>query len=135
MSTHSTCKTCHEIKTIEEFRVLNGYRKHTCRRCLNLHRRSQYKRGQTSKTIKTQQLTRMYGITLEEYDELSAYEYHVCAICKLPCKTGKRLAVDHCHVTGRVRGLLCANCNNGLGRFNDDPNVLREAITYLEETK
>lgn len=58
-----------------------------------------------------------------------------CAICgKLPGKTngGRPLAVDHDHKTGRVRGLLCENCNNGLGRFKDNPAFLREAVGYLE---
>jgi Recombination endonuclease VII len=53
-----------------------------------------------------------------------------CAIC---CKKSTRpLCVDHCHVTRRMRGLLCRTCNLGIGHFNDDPRLLRTALAYLE---
>jgi hypothetical protein len=59
----------------------------------------------------------------------------VCAICGSP-PTGTRshglLAIDHCHDTLKIRGLLCNNCNNGLGRFKDNPDSLRKAADYLE---
>lgn len=56
-----------------------------------------------------------------------------CAICHLSeAENGKALALDHCHTTNRVRGLLCDLCNTGLGRFKDSPDALRRAITYLE---
>ena len=48
------------------------------------------------------------------------------------CTTGKRLAVDHCHKTGKIRGLLCTKCNIGLGYFNDDVILLKNSIRYLE---
>jgi IS30 family transposase len=56
-----------------------------------------------------------YGLTPEMYEELLAHQGGSCAICKNACTTGKKLAVDHCHDTGRVRGLLCASCNTQLG--------------------
>jgi hypothetical protein len=55
----------------------------------------------------------------------------VCAICKEPCPTGKWLAVDHCHTTNAVRGLLCTKCNMGIGLFNDSVERLEATIAYL----
>jgi len=57
----------------------------------------------------------------------------VCAICRLP-PTGRRkyLTVDHCHLTGRIRGLLHVKCNSAIGNLNDDPELLRSALDYLE---
>ena len=58
----------------------------------------------------------------------------VCAVCKTKpdFKTWKkRLSIDHCHVTGRVRGLLCDPCNSGIGMLKDDPSILENAIKYL----
>jgi hypothetical protein len=57
----------------------------------------------------------------------------LCLICQGEF-TASGFHVDHCHSTGRVRGLLCSNCNRGLGMFQDDPNVLRAALSYLAST-
>jgi len=74
----------------------------------------------------------VYGITIEQYGEMLEAQGGVCAICREPCPSGKNLAVDHCHETGAVRGLLCARCNSGIGQFLDSPDRLRAAIGYLE---
>lgn len=58
---------------------------------------------------------------------------NVCALCERACKTGTNLAVDHCHTTNRIRGLLCAACNRAIGNFQDSPTLLRKAATYLEQ--
>jgi predicted nucleic acid-binding Zn ribbon protein len=76
----------------------------------------------------------MYDMGQEEYEALLAAQDGRCAICGSPDWPGKhdRPHVDHDHVTGRVRGLLCGKCNNGLGMFDDDPARLRAAAEYLE---
>lgn len=78
-------------------------------------------------------LKRVYGISVEDYDRLLVKQDGRCAICgDLP---GERLLdVDHCHQSGAVRGLLCVRCNTSIGKFDDDPVLLRSALTYLSET-
>lgn len=74
-----------------------------------------------------------YGITLEHYKELLAKQNGKCAICKMPeaDELYRRLAVDHCHDTLKVRGLLCHRCNRGIGMFKNSVDNLRSAIVYL----
>lgn len=76
----------------------------------------------------------LYGIEHGTYDALLAAQNNVCAICGTadPGTGMTRFAIDHCHGSKVVRGLLCNNCNNGLGRFKDNPDRLRKAATYLE---
>lgn len=87
--------------------------------------------------FKNQYLKR-YGITIDQYEQMLAVQNNLCAICKQPEQSdhptqGKfALAVDHCHVTNNVRGLLCSNCNRTLGLMRDAPNLLRAAAEYLE---
>jgi hypothetical protein len=75
-----------------------------------------------------------YGITSDEYDQLLVDQGGVCAVCGLPETSNfkSRLSVDHNHETGRVRGLLCNTCNRALGLLRDNPEVLRNAASYLE---
>lgn len=71
-----------------------------------------------------------YGLTVEQYNSLSESQNHVCAICQQPEKK-KSLAVDHNHLTGQVRALLCEACNRGLGHFRDNSELLITAASYL----
>lgn len=73
-----------------------------------------------------------YGILAEDFYTLLRDQEGGCAICGTEeCSSGKRMAVDHCHTTGKVRGILCGNCNKGLGCFLDSPDILVKAIKYL----
>lgn len=75
---------------------------------------------------------RQYGITLLERDAMALAQGHKCAGCSEPFDAGLRLAkLDHCHATGRVRGLLCNACNVILGMAKDRPAVLAGLIRYL----
>ena len=74
---------------------------------------------------------RRYGLTLAQYRALQARQGNACAICR---KVMRVLCIDHCHVSGRVRGLLCPKCNSALGLYADDPRLLRAAIAYLKAT-
>jgi hypothetical protein len=78
-------------------------------------------------------MTTLYGINPSEYDALLEKQNGKCAICDKPSEdnTHGRLYIDHCHTANHVRGLLCNNCNTGLGNFKDDVNFLQAAIKYL----
>jgi len=78
-----------------------------------------------------------FGISTSIYNDILAEQYGVCAICgaKYSDKKNRRLHVDHDHVTDKVRGLLCSNCNTGLGNFKDNPELLQLAIDYLLKFK
>ena len=83
-----------------------------------------------------QQLRKQFGITLEQYDQMLLIQDSKCKICGLDQKESvKALAVDHCHATGKIRGLLCGKCNLGIGYFQDREDVLNKAIEYLRESK
>jgi len=75
----------------------------------------------------------LYGLTQERYAAMLAEQDNRCAICRTPEWGGKTGAphVDHCHDTNQVRGILCNNCNQGLGMFADDPDRLEAAARYL----
>ena len=73
----------------------------------------------------------LYGITPEQFAERLIAQDNRCAICRTDTPNGKGWHVDHDHATQAVRGLLCGNCNNGLGNFADDPTRLRAAVEYL----
>jgi hypothetical protein len=81
---------------------------------------------------------RLFNITLGDYNEILKKQNNVCAICKKPeTSIDKRnnklrgLSVDHCHKTGKVRGLLCRYCNTGIGLLRESQEILNNAITYL----
>jgi hypothetical protein len=83
-------------------------------------------------------LKKNYGVTLEWYQKSLSDQNGVCAICKRQEMTKIRgklisLSVDHCHVSGKARGLLCTPCNRALGLFQDSPSVLQEAESYLKK--
>lgn len=79
-------------------------------------------------------IKRRYGICRAEWNEILQQQNGGCAVCgKARCSRG-RLHVDHCHKTGKVRGLLCENCNAGIGRFQDSSSLLRRAAEYLEKS-
>lgn len=79
-------------------------------------------------------LRRSFGMTIDDYDAMLALQGGGCAICGDACSSGKRLAVDHCHSTGRVRGLLCSVCNRMIGHAKDNPEILEKAIIYLKRS-
>ena len=74
----------------------------------------------------------MYGLADGEYDRLYRFQGGVCAGCRRSTGAVRRLAVDHNHATGEVRGLLCKPCNRMVGWFRDDPLTFLRLAEYLE---
>lgn len=74
-----------------------------------------------------------YGLTVQEYEDMSKAQDNVCAICGKPDPKFSNLAVDHCHETGQVRGLLCRLCNTGIGALGDNVAGLLRALEYLKK--
>lgn len=77
-----------------------------------------------------------HSMSVEDYNNLLVKQDHKCALCnKHVSELERRLAVDHCHETGRIRGLLCMPCNTSLGQLGDDEKSLKKIISYLNETQ
>ena len=124
------CSSCKEYKTWKHYSLLKrgikGYSSY-CKACA--------KKLRCLKKERANDLRRNYGITLEIYEEMLEDQHYGCKICgKDKEKNGKNLAVDHCHTTGKVRGLLCDKCNRGLGFFEEDKDKMRLAMQYLDES-
>lgn len=135
-----TCNVCNKFQPIEnfEFYYLKSYpekRRKTCKSCRN-EKRNKLDCRTPDSTRKSR--LRKYGLTIEKYERLLKKQNNVCMICKGSnenLRWNGRLAIDHCHKTGKVRGLLCDKCNKGLGQFNDDITLFKEAIKYLRKNQ
>lgn len=89
------------------------------------------KARRTPETRRAYLLKYNYGMTPREFDALLEQQGGRCAICRTDSPTAKGWAVDHCHIGGQVRGILCSPCNIGLGHFKDDISRLQAAVSYL----
>ena len=128
------CVTCGVDKDTTEFhkhkQQVDGLHKQ-CKSC-----RSEYsKRSYNAEASRGNKLLKAYGLTLSQYDELLDSQRNRCAICDTDNPKGHngRFHVDHKHLTGEIRGLLCHSCNVSLGGFRDSISVLAKAIQYLNE--
>lgn len=91
-------------------------------------------RRRNKDTRRNRDFKQKYGITLADYDRMFEDQGGMCAICFGPPKSGRRMAVDHDHETGAIRGLLCNTCNLAIGHLRDDPMVVASAAVYLMES-
>lgn len=131
-------KVCCSCKIEKDFTEFNKNKKGK----LGVHSRCRDCTKQVSKEIykrlgKNWYLKSTYGITEEDLKQLHEDQLGKCAICYTPIELSERTkrsaCVDHCHITGKVRGLLCNHCNRGLGMFRDNIENLRFAIEYLQK--
>ena len=102
-----------------------------CKNCKDILRKTY---GKVNPVIKRKAKLKMkFGITLEQYDRMFEKQNGVCKICGKYDMTGRRLAVDHDHNTGKIRALLCANCNMLLGRIESTPILFKKVLEYLKK--
>lgn len=122
------CPDCDTVKPIEEFPKTRANKsgRHTyCLPCHNARGRATLEKKGGSRTY---HLQRRYGISADDADAMLEAQGGLCAVCE----SAPAVHVDHDHVTGAVRALLCFNCNGGLGQFKDDPKLLHAAAYYVE---
>jgi hypothetical protein len=106
-----------------------------------IHRERKNKEAKERNVVKKEKiaeycLRHRYGLTVEEYNQMFADQNGGCAICGTHQSELKRkLAVDHDHETGKIRGLLCSHCNAGIGQFKDNVSLMGFAIDYLNKNK
>jgi hypothetical protein len=131
------CRKCKKDKKTDEFCADKSIKRGVstlCKEC-NKTRCKAYAR-ENKKRVRGDNLRNRYGISETDYDAMFLAQGGVCKICRQPEHHMDRLlSVDHCHATGKVRGLLCNSCNRGIGLFVDDPERLREAALYLESSR
>lgn len=119
MASGKACKTCGSVT-----------RKVTAPgpRCATCHR---LRKAEAKKAAHEAYVLKTYGLKAGEYDELYDFQGGMCYICQRATGKARRLAVDHDHGTGLVRGLLCKPCNSVLAHFRDNRKAIYRAITYL----
>lgn len=139
-----TCTRCRETKPRAYFHAMKHGRDGLAAMCKRCHvETTRERRNRDAASIKRtgkyawrSHIKGKYGITEAEYLRLQEWSQGGCAICgerpDIEARRVKRLSVDHNHVTGKVRGLLCTNCNGGLGKFKDSVRLLRIAMAYLD---
>ena len=131
-----TCTKCGITKEITEFykrggKVSPNSRKNHCKDCEKKRVSESY--WEDPSKSRNNDLKRLYGITLNEYNQMLVDQNHKCITCGTTDPGGKhgKFMVDHCHSTGEVRGLLCKSCNIALGEVKDNRQTLLNMVEYL----
>jgi hypothetical protein len=131
-----TCTKCGIEKPKSEFHKHKDYKdslQSNCKGCSNLRANKYYKTPKGKESTRRVRLKRTYGITVEQYNIMLEAQDYVCAICGTDKPGGSgRFHIDHCHSTGKVRGLLCIRCNTKVGVI-EDKEFNKLAIKYLGE--
>lgn len=128
----------YRMKNREKMRLIDRERRkkdpdYRARRLKAVKKYSMENREKYLKTKKSTHLKKLYGISNSDYDLLLRSQNGVCAICFGINQSKRRLAVDHNHITKKVRALLCDKCNRGLGFFNDNALLLTKAVEYIQK--
>jgi hypothetical protein len=136
------CTKCQEVLPLTAFSKHRRYKdglRFRCKSCESQDAKDKRQKDLatdyegTREKERANNLKRMFDISIEYWKQKANAQDNKCAICSKECITGKRLCVDHDHETGQIRDLLCTNCNQGLGKFQDDPQLLEKAADYLRK--
>ena len=131
---YRVCGTCKVEKKYSEFHVNKGNAHgihFRCKECTKIYNKKVYFSGKA----RNRGYKRKYKITLDDYNRMLKSQNNKCAICNGTAtghRINKYLSVDHCHTTGKIRGLLCFTCNIVIGHMKDDVELLEKAIDYLK---
>ncbi len=144
------CTTCEKV--LDESEFYNYKHEHKCKTCMSQARKLKYEndaekkhlkqvqtyRSENKEKVKYTKLKQTYGITKDDYQSKLTEQDNCCAICKKPESNKWRgkvvaLAVDHCHETEAVRGLLCMNCNRALGLLKENVDSMTAMIDYVKK--
>ncbi len=128
----SACKNCRN-KNSYKWNKENPDKVKEANKLHKLTRKEYYSDPERKLKYRNLDLQRRFGVTHTEYENMLKSQNGACAICKkFRLNKGKKhMAIDHCHKTGKVRGVLCHICNRGLGMFDDSQDLLTQAIEYL----
>ena len=142
------CTKCNQLKPFNLFPCVsktNRKPRSQCKKCCAEKQRKVYakkpeqyrnyvrkRRAKNNNLYKRRANLKTFGLTIQDYEEMLALQNNQCAICgTLQCASGRRFAVDHCHLTGKIRGLLCLRCNQAIGKFHDNYFLLQQAADYV----
>lgn len=152
---YKICTSCKNEKPLTDFyknKTCKDGHGTECKDCVRSYNKAHYHKNRAASIASSRKwaidnpdkrrhsnLVRQYGITLDDYMHMHDEQGGVCKICgnsETLVRHGspKPLCVDHCHETGKVRGLLCHNCNTALGKFKDSPEILQSALNYLKRS-
>lgn len=142
------CTKCNETKELSCFYKQKAGKfgvDSRCKICSNKYRSEWCKKNRDKKRLiernyaakhpemfRKKALKRYYNISISDYEKMAEAQNNVCKICKNPEDRRNYLCVDHDHITGKIRGLLCNNCNRALGLLKDNTDILENAFNYLK---
>lgn len=130
------CFGCKKELSLENFTKDNtrGGHQRECKECCRERKFKWHQTPSGQRSSANTKLKRRFGITIDDYERMYAEQGGECLCCGASESVlGHRLAVDHCHTTGKVRGLLCKGCNVALGHAKENPDILRSLAKYAEE--
>ena len=151
------CTVCGKTKPVSDFYKQTRKKKHghkedriepasQCKECSKIGQRDYYHRNRgdilkkhntpdMARQKRARKLEQKYGLSISEYDDLVDMQGGRCAVCGGEPGVEKSLCVDHCHETGKIRGLLCSRCNRCIGQLGDDTVLLVAATRYLRSSE